>query len=103
MIGLQNIQIYKSCSEAFKDSPPSFLYTTVKKDSERVDCNKAPPLPLFFYLVAQMNSYTNILEKTRNMVSGYMSGLDPSHDMYHVDRVTNLGMCCLLETVARGN
>ncbi|KAI8644961.1 hypothetical protein BD408DRAFT_474660 [Parasitella parasitica] len=37
-----------------------------------------------------MNSYTNILQETRKMVSGYMSGLDPSHDMYHVDRVANL-------------
>ncbi|CEP14695.1 hypothetical protein [Parasitella parasitica] len=37
-----------------------------------------------------MSSYSNVLQETRKMVSGYMSGLDPSHDMYHVDRVTNL-------------
>lgn len=93
MIGLQNIRIYKSCSERdrereshFKDSPPSFIYSNQKAKSE------ASP-PFFFHLVAQMNSYTKILEETRSMVSSYMSGLDPSHDMYHVDRVTNLGMC----------
>lgn len=35
--------------------------------------------------------YIDILKATRDMVSEYMSGLDPSHDMYHVDRVTRLG------------
>jgi uncharacterized protein len=34
---------------------------------------------------------SNIIQLTRDMVSGYMSGFDPSHDMYHVDRVTRLG------------
>jgi hypothetical protein len=38
-------------------------------------------------------SYINVLKGTRAMVSEYMSGLDPSHDMYHVDRVTRLGTC----------
>lgn len=70
------------------DSPPSFL-------SSREVISTKPP---FFHLVAQMNSYTKILEETRSMVSGYMSGLDPSHDMYHVDRVTNLGMCFICST-----
>lgn len=35
--------------------------------------------------------YIDILQATRDMVSQYMSGLDPSHDMYHVDRVRRLG------------
>lgn len=36
-------------------------------------------------------SYSTILTETRTMVSEYMSAFDPSHDMYHVDRVTRLG------------
>lgn len=38
-----------------------------------------------------MTSYTDILKATREMVSKYMSGYDPSHDMHHVDRVTRTG------------
>ncbi|CAO3656508.1 unnamed protein product [Mucor fragilis] len=49
-----------------------------------------------------MNSYTKILEETRSMVSGYMSGLDPSHDMYHVDRVTNLARCIAADLAKDG-
>jgi hypothetical protein len=37
-------------------------------------------------------SFINILKETRTMVSEYMSGFDPSHDMHHVDRVIRLGM-----------
>ncbi|GAA5810713.1 hypothetical protein MFLAVUS_004139 [Mucor flavus] len=37
-------------------------------------------------------SYHDILKATRAMVTEYMSGLDPSHDMYHVDRVTRLAL-----------
>jgi uncharacterized protein len=38
-----------------------------------------------------MTSYNDILKATRAMVSEYMSGYDPSHDMYHVDRVVKSG------------
>lgn len=38
-----------------------------------------------------MTSYTNVLKATRDMVSQYMAGYDPSHDMHHVDRVTQTG------------
>lgn len=39
-----------------------------------------------------MTSYTDILKATREMVSQYMSGYDPSHDMHHVDRVTRTAL-----------
>ncbi|KAI7901001.1 uncharacterized protein BX663DRAFT_515971 [Cokeromyces recurvatus] len=38
-------------------------------------------------------NYNDILRETRKMVSDYMSQFDPSHDMYHIDRVSHLALC----------
>lgn len=45
----------------------------------------------FFLFFLTLMTFDNILSETRKMVSEYMSGFDPSHDMYHVERVTSLG------------
>ncbi|KAI9471873.1 MAG: hypothetical protein EXX96DRAFT_582058 [Benjaminiella poitrasii] len=38
------------------------------------------------------DNYNHVLKETRNMVSDYMSKFDPSHDMHHIDRVTNIAL-----------
>ncbi|KAI8880804.1 hypothetical protein K501DRAFT_254329 [Backusella circina FSU 941] len=45
---------------------------------------------------------SDILHQTRNMVSEYMSGFDPSHDMYHVDRVTRLALTIAKDGINQG-